>query len=295
MITVRFRAEPSQADNLRVRFYTQDRATLLATVTSAPDPDNPITETIVNSGSYECEVNLTGSWFVLVDFVDTGEVTADGFANEWVPEVLDTLSTSTTGSGLYLITITVEDDSAAPVAGASVTIQNAAGTANVAWSTTDADGEVIFALDAATYKVLVRGVSTAYASLAAQTLVVTAAASVTYTLTAQSIDPPATAGLCTVRFLVQNSSGAAVQGAKVFAELIDDNPTVDTALISRSVLTGTTNASGYVDLTMIQLASFINGGTYSVRVTDSAGKLIHSRNVTVPTLDSCYAEDLVDA
>lgn len=286
---LRFRAEPGQVGNVRLRIYSQDRSTLLGTFTVA------IAETIANSGSYQCEIGaLTGFWYVLVDLVDTGEVTSDGFANQWVPEVLDTLTVESSGSGAYLITVTVQNSSAEAVQGALVTVQNSAGTANVAWGSTDANGQAIFALDAATYSVLVQGPSTAYASLAAQSLIVSANASVTYTLTAQSIDPPATAGLCTVRFLVQNSSGTAVQGAKVVAELIDDNPMVDTALISRSQLTGTTNASGYVDLVMIQKASFTKGGTYSVQVT-TGSRVIHKRNVTVPTLGSCYAEDLVDA
>lgn len=285
---LRFRAEPDQADNLRVRVYAQDRSSLLATVTT-------VTETIASSGSYECEVGaLTGYWYVLVDLVDTGEITSDGFASQWVPEVLDVLSSAvTTGTGLYLITITVQATGAVP--GAAVTITNAAGTANIAWGTTDDDGQVIFALDAGSYQVLVGPPSTVYVTPAAASLVVSAAASVTYTLTEQSIDPPATAGLTTVRFLVLDSSNTAVAGAKVRAELKDTNPMVDTALIARSALTGTTNASGYVDLTMIQKESFTKGGVYSILVTDSSGNRLHKRDVTVPTTASCYAEDLVDA
>ncbi len=81
---VRFRAEPDQANNLRVRVYTQDRATLLATVTIG------ITQHVSGSGSYECDVgNITGTWYVLVDLVSTGEVTSDGFASASTPEVTD--------------------------------------------------------------------------------------------------------------------------------------------------------------------------------------------------------------
>ncbi len=87
---VRFRAEPDQANNLRVRVYTQDRATLLATVTTG------ITQHVSGSGSYECDVgNITGTWYVLVDLVSTGEVTSDGFASDSQSDVTDTVPVQT--------------------------------------------------------------------------------------------------------------------------------------------------------------------------------------------------------
>src|SRR5688572_24078488 len=113
MFDLHFRAEPDEADNLRVRIYTQDRATLLATVVSA-EVDNPITETVAGSGSYKIQVNLTGYWYVVVDFLDTEEVTADGFANQWIPEVLDAI-TATNGLGRHAITVTVEDEDGGPI------------------------------------------------------------------------------------------------------------------------------------------------------------------------------------
>lgn len=83
---IRFRAEPDQANNLRVRVYTVDRSTLLATVTSG------ITQHVAGSGSYECEVGaITGTWYVLVNLVDTGETTSDGFASSVSPEVTDVI------------------------------------------------------------------------------------------------------------------------------------------------------------------------------------------------------------
>lgn len=290
--TLRFRAEPNEADNLRVRVYSQDRSTLLATVVSA-GVANPITETIASSGSYECQVSAVGYWYVLVDLVDTGEVTADGFASQWVPEVLDTISAATTGQGDYVVTVTVQDDDLAPVPGSLVTIANAAGTANIAWGTTDADGQILFALDAATYSVSVRGPTSAYAPLTSQALVVSAAAAVTYTLTTQALLPPAAPGLSTVRFLVLDR-GNPVVGATCTAELLEDNPMVDTAIVSRAKHTGTTDGSGIADLTMIWHASFTKGGTYRIKVL-SQGRCLHDRKVTVPSSASQYAEDLPDA
>lgn len=101
-------------------------------------------------------------------------------------------------------------------------------------------------------------------------------------------------GTTTVRFIVLNA-GVPVQGAKVRVDLEGPNPMVDTALISRATNSGTTNAQGIVDLTMIQLASFTRGGVYRVVVSDPQGRRLHDRRVTVPTVSSTFAEDLPDA
>lgn len=75
---IRFRVDPGQAANLRLRVYSQDRATLVATFLSSASP-NPFTEQV--SGSYRCDVgNITGSpWFVQISYIDTDEIAADGF------------------------------------------------------------------------------------------------------------------------------------------------------------------------------------------------------------------------
>ncbi len=78
-------------------------------------------------------------------------------------------------------------------------------------------------------------------------------------------------------------------------ELVDSNPTVDTALLTQAQSGGITNASGYVDVQMVQFAQFTRGGIYRLRVIDSLGRTIHDRRVKVPTATQCYAEDLIDA
>lgn len=114
------------------------------------------------------------------------------------------------------------------------------------------------------------------------------------TISTQPITPPVTPGLCNVRFLALDRATPIV-GAKVYVELEELNPTVDTALISRAEYRGTTGAEGFVDLALIQFTAFTRGGTYRVRVTDPAGRVIHDRKVRVPTVTTCYAEDLLDA
>lgn len=284
LMNLRFRAEPGQASNLRVRVYSLDR-TLLATVT------NGITETIPNSGSYVCSMSqLSGYWYVLVDFKDSGEVTSDGFASQWVLEVVDYLPPSS-GLGQYAITVRVQSASVA-VPNAQVTVSQSGNT--VAWATANSQGDTVFALNAGTYSVLVQPPNSSYSPLAVQTLVVSATATVTYSLTQQSITPPASPGLCVVRFFVLDA-GVPVANARVQVEIVDANPMVDSALIARTSRFGTTDVGGVVDLTMIQQASFTRGGKYKITVTDPLGRVLHSRQVTVPATGTIYAEDLPDA
>lgn len=230
-----------------------------------------------------------GYWYVLVDFIDNGEVTSDGFASQWVLEVVDYLPPSS-GLGLHAITVLVEASSV-PVQAAQVTVSLAGNL--VAWGITSSGGSIVFAIDAGTYDVLVRGPNSSYSPLAAQTLVVTESDSVTYTLTQQSINPPASAGLCVVRFFVLDA-GTPVANARVTVDLEEENPTVDSALISRASRSGVTDSNGIVDLTMIQKVSFTRGGNYRISVVDPWGRKLHSRRVTVPTVATIYAEELPD-
>lgn len=109
------------------------------------------------------------------------------------------------------------------------------------------------------------------------------------------IPPPATAGLTTVRVMVINQAGP-LADCSVSVEPIEKNAAVSSSLVARTVYGGVTTVSGYVDLVMIQAASFSKGlGLYKLRVSDPAGKIIAERTVTVPSVSSCYASDLVDA
>ena len=92
---LRFRAEPGQASNLRLRVYTLDRGALLGTFDSLPGstPPNPFTEEV--PGSYSCDVGaLAGEWFISVSLLDTSEVTVDGFASDGDPELRADIASS---------------------------------------------------------------------------------------------------------------------------------------------------------------------------------------------------------
>ena len=108
------------------------------------------------------------------------------------------------------------------------------------------------------------------------------------------IPSPVAPGMCTVRVLALDGA-APIPNARVTVELVESNPTVDTALLTQAQSSGLTNASGYIDLQMVQFAQFTRGGVYRLRVVDSAGRTIHDRRVKVPSATTCYAEDLIDA
>lgn len=109
-----------------------------------------------------------------------------------------------------------------------------------------------------------------------------------------SIAPPTTPGLCAVRFRALDRA-TPIPNARVTVELEEANPMVDTALLTRAQVAGVTNASGLVDLEMVQFAAFTRGGIYRARVVDTQGRIIHDRRVKVPSVSTCYAEDLLDA
>ncbi len=113
-------------------------------------------------------------------------------------------------------------------------------------------------------------------------------------VTIAPIPAPSSPGLCNVRFLALDRA-TPIPNARVTIELEESNPMVDTALLTRAQAAGVTNPSGYVDLQMVQFASFTRGGIYRARVVDTQGRIIHDRRVKVPSVSSCYAEDLLDA
>lgn len=194
-----------------------------------------------------------------------------------------------TGSGTYALTVTVRDEDLVAVPGVIVTVLQS-GT-QVAWGTTAPNGQVVFNLNAATYQLTISA-SSSYQPESPATVSVSGNTSSVITLTAQSITPPASPGVCTVRFTVVDADGDSVEDARVVVWLEDDNSLIEGAMVSREKVVGTTNADGYVDLDMIQFTEFELGGTYIVQVSDNRGRRLHERRVRVPTLATCTADQL---
>lgn len=248
----------------------------------------------VSPGRYRGETTRSG--IVWLDAAD-GAVRALGFADLDAPEpngfseVKDSiLRLTSTGTGAHALQVAIGNGSSA-VAGVIVNVKQ--GSVVVAWGYTNGAGQVTFNLASGNYSIALQS-QPGYSPIEPQPVVVPDTVSVAITLTPQTLTPPTTPGLCTVRFVVLNN-GSPVQGAIVYAELEDQNPMVDSALVSRVVLTGVTNAQGMLDLVMIQRSAFTRGGVYRIRASDAQGRKLHDRRVTVPTLATTYAEDLPDA
>jgi hypothetical protein len=202
-----------------------------------------------------------------------------------------TLAALGLGTGKYLAIVTVESQAAA-VAGAGVTIRS--GGLNVAFGYTLTSGQVVFSLNDGSYEATVQS-SPAFEPLAPQPFVVNGAdTSVPIQLTPQSITPPEMPGLCTVRAFVIHA-GKPVPKADVTAVIVDENPTVPTALLAKTVHAGKTDDNGVCDLVLVQSALFTRGrGVYQLKATH-LGKVLHDRRVRIPSQSSAYAEELPDA
>ncbi|WP_153559442.1 hypothetical protein [Roseimaritima sediminicola] len=99
-------------------------------------------------------------------------------------------------------------------------------------------------------------------------------------LTAVSTTPPGTGGLCRVRIPVREASTAAV-GARIEAQLVDQNQAIGNAYRARSVTRAKTNATGYADLLLPQ------GLTYQVRGTHGNHEFLNVQ-YTVPATAEAY-------
>jgi hypothetical protein len=233
----------------------------------------------------ESAVNLTPVTDALTDIKGAGWTSSDSLKD--IKDVVDGLVTTGVDPNSY--TVTVEASGGSPLADIPVSIESSGSV--VAWGRTDAAGEVVFGLAAGSYDVVVSS-SAAYTPASPVAITIPTDTADTITLTPQSISPPATPGLCTVRFSVVHQ-GSVVSGATVTAEVDTLNSTVDTALVARTKTTGTTNGSGYVDLVLIRKDAFTAGGTYRVKVKDAAGVVLYSRFVTIPNANTATADDLV--
>jgi hypothetical protein len=154
------------------------------------------------------------------------------------------------GSGARTITITINDAGASPVAGVAVDIYDSGNTVFQQRLTTNVNGQVVFNLDDATYTV--RQFKAQYTpDNAAETLVVTADAGVTYTGTVWTAPSASDPSLCTVWGYLLDASGAAIVNAEVrfWADVQIASGDNQIGVKSLSVVT---DANGYFEQDLIR-------------------------------------------
>lgn len=234
----------------------------------------------VQTGLYSvtCDDAKSTKWLVFVGATQPANM------NEAIYELTKPVSIPAL-TGARTVTITVQLASA-NVEGATVRISKAGDSDT---KITNASGQVVFSVDDGTWTVAITKSGMSFTPVS---LVVDGNETVTYSMTAVSIPGAGSPGLCVVRVPVVDLQGDPLAGCNVSVWLEDANPTIDSALVSRVIYSAVTNVSGYADLTLIQFASFVSGGIYNLKVSDPNGKLLHQRRVKVPTVSSCYVDDL---
>jgi hypothetical protein len=195
------------------------------------------------------------------------------------------------GTGSIICEFEVKDASTlAPVAGALITVK--LNGALVAYSRTANNGILQFALDEGSHEYAVS--ATAYIQEFGTFVPEQGGLTLISLTRSEPVPPDPFVGLCNVLFAITHV-GNPVHNARVTAELMDANPTVDNYLLSKQVIVGVTDANGECVLTLVQRGQFTRGGKYRIRAVDQLGKELHNRTVTIPNQGTVNAEDLPDA
>lgn len=230
-------------------------------------PSYTITE-IGSTGTYTITFTLTGVgfWHFNVYSSATKNYSLDVEVSANTGDELYTLLSGQVG--LKTVTLTVNDGSA-NVAGVRVNVYNSGNTVFLAAGTTDTNGQVVFVLDEAAYKLRLykTGVATTTADL---TVTSASTQTGTVTVTATSVTPPSTAAVCKLYADFITLAGAAYSGVVVKVQNLY-LPTANMAVAQREI-SYTANSSGHVEFDVVR-------GT-KIRV--SFVSTAFSREITVP-------------
>jgi hypothetical protein len=166
--------------------------------------------------------------------------------------------------------------------GVFVRAYNSTETATAAGGTTNANGRVIFSLEAATFHVY--GYQSGYSFIPQPDTVLVDAGGITDTLWAVPFDPglPATAGLCRVYGWIRNLGGDTLAGATVQARIAQSPLRYGNLVVSPYELTTTTDSTGYWFLDLFPSSTLTPNNTqYEFTIRLSSGAILH-RKLAVP-------------
>lgn len=200
------------------------------------------------------------------------------------------LEPSSGASGGNTVTITIEDSlTNDPIQNAQVTVKTIAGNI-VDQKLTNGDGDAVFHLVNGDYLISVLP-SPSYSSESNVALTVNGNESLTIELDAVAPSVPSSPGLCVVRTVVERN-GVPVTGAVMSAYLIGRNQVREDATQSTVVVSDTSGADGVVELQLLRLDQFDNGGTYRIKVVDG-DNIIFDLETTIPNQALVQLDDLV--
>jgi hypothetical protein len=207
-----------------------------------------------------------------------------------VDEHLDTIiSTGGAGpwgggvSGANTVTVTLRDtNGAGPVIpDARVTLKNSAGDTTLDAKTSNASGQVVFALDNATYKVYIQKLAS-YTFTTPETLVVAGNTNDEYYGTPFSPSAPASPDGCTVFGWLIDGSGAAISGVSVEVSALGGKFAAQGQGITTGIQSVTSSATGYWEIDVLRLEQ------YRIKIASQG----YNKAVEIPDASSVNYEDL---
>lgn len=204
-------------------------------------------------------------------------------SNAIVETVVITTQVNNAGAGANTVTITVNDENTNPVPDVSVVVRDSGDNTTFASGDTDANGQISFNLDDATYAVRLQKLGYVADNIP-DTLVVSGDTTDTMTMTAVSPSTPSGTNQ-TLYGYIYDPDGTYAEGASVVAQIVTLPQIVSGAVISKQQLSDTVDSSGYFELAILQ------GAVVNIKATDTDENEILSENITITT-DS--TRDLAD-
>jgi len=201
---------------------------------------------------------------------------------------IDTIETAIgTVTGLWSITLTVEDDGGNPLQGQLVQLKDAAGNPESPPKTTDASGQVTWSKANGTYKVHIDDTPN-YAWDNSVVTVTIADGNETATITGTAFTPPSpsAAELCVLYGYLEDGGGNALdsQSRAVVAELEGDYRHGNTAW-TKDQLTADTNASGYFTLEVPRQKHLCSGSEADGSGTGTVKLSVQSKGLVVTGME----------
>lgn len=166
--------------------------------------------------------------------------------------------------------------------GVFVRAYNSTETATAAGGTTDANGRIVFSLEAATFHIY--GYQSGYRFTPQPDVVTVGASGTSDTLWASPFDPgtPAVANLCRVFGWVRNLGGDTLTGATIQARVTQSPLRYGNLVISPYEVTTTADSTGYWHLDLLPSSSLTPSNTqYEFTIRYSSGAILH-RKFAVP-------------
>ena len=191
--------------------------------------------------------------------------------------------------GNRVVTIHIEDTGALPIPDVFVRITDAAGLITLATGTTDASGDVVFALNDGDYQAILRK---AFVDFTVPELF-TVTADETFDFVGDVITPsaPTKPDTCVVFGTVIDNGGNLIEGAEIFINETDVDTFADTQKVVQNLRT-TSDENGFWELEVVRSSALDPVGS-PYEVTIQASSFCFKTTITVPDQNSVEFSTIV--